>query len=274
MKIYISMDIEGVAGVSSAFQGQRGNPDYELARRLMTAEANAAAAGAFRGGATAVTVADSHGSMQNLVLEDIDPRVRVVSGSRRPVSMVAGLDRSHDGLVLIGYHAAAGRRGVLAHTISSAAFRHIDINGMTTGEPTLFAGHAAELGVPLLAASGDDCLATEIEAQFPGAARIVTKSTISAEAVDSMAPAAARALIEEQVRSAVERAGDCPVTPPCRPPHVVTVEFLRQTYADAAALLPWIERRDVLSVTFTVGSFGDAASILSALSIMAAAPTQ
>lgn len=268
MKIYISVDIEGVAGVCSVVQGQRGNSDYELARRLMTLEANAASAGAFAGGATGVTIADSHGGMNNLVLDEIDPRVRVVTGSRRPASMVASLDESYDGLVLIGYHAAAGERGVLAHTLSSIAFRHIDINGITAGEPTLFAGHAGELGVPLLAASGDDCLASEIKAQFPGAIPISVKCAMSAEAADSLAPGAARSFIEREVCRAVRRSAEFPIELPTRPPYAVVVEFVRQTHADAAALLPWVDRRGAMSVGFTVDKFGEVIGVLSALSIM------
>ena len=127
MKIFISVDIEGVAGVCEPVQGQRGNAEYETARRLMTEEASAAVQGAFDGGATEVVVADSHGPMRNIIADQLDPRALLVSGKPRPLSMAQGLRPDHDGMVLIGYHAAAGEPGVLSHTISGLAFSRIRV---------------------------------------------------------------------------------------------------------------------------------------------------
>ena len=269
MKIYISADIEGVAGVSSFTQGQSGNPEYERARRLMTEEVNAAVSGSFAGGASEVTVADSHGAMQNLIAELLDPRVIVVSGRRRPLSMVDGLSRDHQGLILLGYHAAASRRGVLAHTISSNAFSRIEINGVVAGEPTLFAGHAAELGVPLLAVTGDDCLAIEIAEQFPTARSIVVKTSLGAEAIRGLTPQASRAKIAEEIRAAVVDANIQVAMPPSQPPLNSKVCFQKQIYADAAGLLPWIDRLDATTVSFRTTNYAETIRVLTALSILA-----
>ena len=130
MKIFLSMDIEGVAGVGEGLQGRRGNPEYETARRLMTQEANAAIRGAFAGGASEVLVADSHGPMRNLIAEDLDPRARLIQGKPRPLSMIEGVSGDHAGVLMIGYHAAAGNRGTLSHTISGLAFAGIELNGL------------------------------------------------------------------------------------------------------------------------------------------------
>ncbi|WP_048649181.1 M55 family metallopeptidase [Nitratireductor soli] len=270
MHIFISVDIEGVAGVNEGLQGQRGNAEYEVARRLMTEEANAAIRGAFAGGAVAVTVADSHGPMRNMIAGALDPRARLVSGRPRPLSMIEGVRAAHAGVVLIGYHAAADNFGVLAHTISGLAFRRIEMNGVRAGEPTLFAGHAAELGVPLLAVSGDDQLGAEIAEQFPAARFIEVKRAIGASASESLSPQEACALIEDGVRQAVEGARQTRAQAPCTPPLAVTVGFCRQNQADAAALMPFVERTGALDVRFTANSHAEAIGVLSGFALMAA----
>lgn len=271
MKIFISVDIEGVAGVNESLQGQRGNPEYETARSLMTQEANAAIRGAFEGGATEVVVADSHGPMRNMLADDLDPRAQLVSGKPRALSMIQGLRADHSGVILIGYHAAAGETGVLAHTISGLAFAEVRINGEIAGEPTLFAGHAAEIGVPLLAASGDDRLCAEIERQFPGARRIEVKTAIGAQASQSLSPKASRKLIEAAVADAVRNAGTARADLFCKPPLNIDIRLMRQVYADAAALLPHITRKSATHIAFNAPSHEKAISTIAALALMASA---
>ncbi|MEY8829578.1 M55 family metallopeptidase [Sedimentitalea sp. XS_ASV28] len=273
MKIFISVDIEGAAGVCEPLQGQRGNPEYETARRLMTEEANAAIRGAFDAGATEVTVADSHGPMRNMIVEDLDPRARVVSGKPRRLSMAQGVRKDHDGIVLIGYHAAAGEKGILAHTISGLAFARIEINGIVAGEPTIFAGYAAEIGVPLLAASGDDRLCAEISEQFPAAHRIQTKIALGAQASESLSPSQARELITTGVRDAVRQAHTQQPRLPSEPPLEVRVEFMKQVHADAVSLLPDIERIDARSVSFSSATYEQAIGSLSVFALVAQALT-
>ncbi|MFV0332865.1 MAG: M55 family metallopeptidase [Tropicimonas sp.] len=273
MKIFISVDIEGVAGVCEPLQGQRGNPEYETARRLMTAEASAAVRGAFDGGASEVIVADSHGPMRNIIADQLDPRAQLVSGKPRPLSMIEGLRPDHDGIVLIGYHAAAGERGVLSHTISSQAFARIRMNGLIVGEPTLFAGHGAEIGVPLLAASGDDRLCAEVSAQFPAARTIRTKTALGAQAARSLSPQMAREKISAEVCAAVSSGRDWPVTPPAAPPLEMEVELMKQIYADSISLLPFVHRKDARTVAFEARSCAEAIGALSVFSLVAMALT-
>lgn len=268
MKIFISADIEGVAGVGESAQGQRGAAEYPLACQLMTEEANAAIRGAFAGGATEVLVADSHGPMRNMPPDALDPRARLIQGTPRPLSMIQGLTSDFAGVVLIGYHAAAANFGTLAHTINGFSFARIEVNGVLAGEPTLFAGYAAEQGVPLLAVSGDDRLAAEIEVQFPHARRITVKSSIGVVVTNSLSPMRSRELIENEVRAAVKAAAEAPVEAPCKAPLTVRLQFTRQLFADAAAMLPWLTRLDSTTVEFTVKDHGEAIGALSALSLI------
>src|SRR3954447_17587878 len=118
MRVFVSVDMEGVAGVATLDQIIRGGSGYARAQELMTAEANAAIRGAFAGGATEVLVNDSHGTMDNLIHDRLDPRTRVVFGAPRASCMVQGVTRDDDVAVFVGYHAAAGAEGVLSHTFS------------------------------------------------------------------------------------------------------------------------------------------------------------
>ncbi|MGJ8527196.1 M55 family metallopeptidase [Maritalea sp.] len=268
MHIFISVDIEGVAGVSDGIQGQTGNPEYEVARRLMTQEANAAIRGAFAGGATEVTVADSHGKMRNMIAEDLDPRARVVAGIMRPLSMIEGIEPHHAGVILIGYHAAASNFGVLAHTISGLAFQRIEINGQMVGEPTLFGGYAAQIGVPLLAVSGDQHLAAEIANQFPNAKSIVVKNTIGAASTNSLSPQKARELIEADVTKVVRNASGAKVDQLIVPPLNVEIAFTKQAFADGAVLLPFVQRKDALRVTFVADNYQDVIGSIMAMALI------
>src|ERR1022692_2879586 len=128
MKVYISVDMEGIAGVATLDQVVRGGHGYERACVLMTEETNAAIRGAFDGGASEVLVSDSHGTMDNLLHEQLDPRARLIFGKPRGFCMAEGLTEQHDLALFLGYHAPAGARGVLAHTFSSH-FTGVRVNG-------------------------------------------------------------------------------------------------------------------------------------------------
>ena len=121
MKVYISVDIEGVAGIVDRAQASLPGIDYERGRRLMTQEAAAAVRGALAGGATEVLVSDSHGSngSRNIIVEDLPQECWLISGDSRPMAQVEGLDRSFAAVALVGYHTRHGLSGVLDHTFSA-----------------------------------------------------------------------------------------------------------------------------------------------------------
>ena len=130
MQVYLSVDLEGVAGVVHVDQTRRTGHDYERARRWMTAEASAAIAGAYDGGATAVLVNDAHGDMRNFVLEELDPRSELISGSLKPRSMVEGVATSFGVALFVGYHAGAGSRaGILDHTYYGRVVARLRVGG-------------------------------------------------------------------------------------------------------------------------------------------------
>lgn len=281
-KILISVDIEGICAVFERQQAVRGNPEYERARRLMTAEADAAVRGAFAGGATEVTVVDSHGPMGNLITEELDPRARVISGRARPLSMIQGITPDHDGVVLIGWHASAGEYGQFAHTLSSQAFRRIRLNGAVVGETTLYGGYAASLGVPLLLTSGDDRYCAEVAAQFPQTMTVCVKTALGAYAADCLSPHRARDLIEDQVRQAVQGHAQARVQHPVPAgaevgllvPYRAEVEVTTQFIADGLSLLRGVERLGAETVAFTAADMREVLQTLAVMSLMGASLQQ
>ncbi|HEX5465997.1 MAG TPA: M55 family metallopeptidase [Candidatus Limnocylindrales bacterium] len=253
MRVYISVDMEGIAGISHPDPTRRGDDGYPAAVELMVGEANAAVEGAFDGGADEVVVNDSHGSMFNLTPAAMDSRARLVQG-QKPLSMVEGAaDGAFDVALFVGYHARAGHpRGTLAHT-QSGAQTLTAIGDQPVGEYGLNALYLGALGVPVGLVTGDDALAEEVAAFLPWAERAVVKRAVGRSAADSLHPTVARDLIRHAARRAVERAaaGDAslePLRPP--PPIRVSIGFDHAGRADLAALMPPLRREGDRGVRF------------------------
>jgi D-amino peptidase len=210
MKVFISVDMEGVSGlVRWADVASRGM-DYARNRRLMTADVNAAVAGAFAAGATEVVVEENHGveDLCNLLMDEIDARCRVVRGAGRPgATTMAALDASVDVVLLVGHHARAGSfPGIMAHTISYQGFRLVRLAGQPIGEADFFALRAGELGVPIGMVSGDQVVAAQVGAICPWAEQVVVKEALANQSGNCLAPPRARDLIQAGAERAVVRA--------------------------------------------------------------------
>ena len=286
MKILISTDIEGVAGVYHVEQTRPGNGEYERARAWMTAEADAAVRGAFAGGATEVLVNDSHGAFRNLLADRLDPRARLVQGKPRYLSMMSGLEEGCDAVCLIGYHSRAQGRGILAHTISSFAFARIWVNDMELGEAGLYGALAGERGVPVIMASGDDVFIDEHRPLFPQVHWVQTKVAHGQGSGVSLSPAASCAAIEETVQSAVTGFAhsknyaysttdtlDAQARPaPFRvaAPIHCRIQTQGSAFADLFCMWPALERVDGVTVQFEAASMGDAIRMINCLSAMSA----
>jgi D-amino peptidase len=256
MKIFISADIEGVAGVVTPLQGQPGNAEYERARRLMTEEVNAAIAGAFDGGAAEVLVNDSHGPMTNLLPNLLDPRAELILGRPKPTYMCAGLDASFAAVFFTGYHSGAGQHGVLSHTVNGFAFHAIRVNGIDCAEATLYGAYAGSLGVPVALLTGDDRLQAQCGGLFPGATSVVVKQALGQRAARALSPEAARARIRAGAAAALANLGACaPWTIPG--PYRLELDLSSVTLADLAAGIPVAERAGPRSVAFAAARMED-----------------
>ncbi|MDH0094033.1 M55 family metallopeptidase [Achromobacter mucicolens] len=272
MKILISTDIEGVAGVFHAEQVRAGNGEYERARAWMTAEANAAVQGAIAGGAEEILVNDSHGGFRNLLPDGLDERARLVLGKPRYLGMMGGLEEACDAVFMIGYHSRSQGRGILAHTINSFAFARVVINGMELGEAGLYGALAGELGVPVILGTGDDVFIEETRDTFPGAEWVQTKVAHGQGSGITLSPAASRRAIAAAAESAVRnfmRGGDKKAVP-FRIPAPIECRLQTQSsaLADLFCMWPTLERVDGVTLRFTTDSMQSAIRTLNSLAAM------
>jgi D-amino peptidase len=256
LRVFISVDMEGLGGVGTPDMVRAGGQDYALGRRLATDEVNAVVEAVFETGPAHILVNDSHGSMQNLLHTELDPRVEYIQGAIKPFGMVEGLDGSFDAVIFLGYHSRAGtRQGFLAHT-GSGAVQGLWINGMEVGEGEWNALFAGGFGVPVVLASGDQAFVD----QFSESVRtetVVTKTAVT--------PRSARLRHPEQVtrelREATRRGLAARETiEPLRTanPIEVRIRFDEPTRPQIVTAIPGVRQVDGYTVEFTVETMVEA----------------
>lgn len=239
MKVYISVDMEGCSGVLHREQTSPTGYDYEIARRLMTQEANAAIAGAFDSGATEVVVSDSHGGngMRNILMTELDPRAELILGSPRRLGQLEGIDNSFDAVLLVGYHTRHGAAGVLSHTTNGQAVANLWVNEQLVGEIGLNAFLAGHFGLPIALVSGDDKTVAEAKAFLPDIVGVSVKTALGRYTARCLHPEKARALIREGASQAVRNAKA--LSPLGTPkPIALRVQFKETGSAESASSLP------------------------------------
>ncbi len=250
MKIYISADMEGVVGVVTSEQLGPSGFDYAQARELMTAEVNAAIAGARAAGATEIVISDSHGNGQNLIMDKLPQDVTLIRSWPRPLMMMQGIDESFDGAIFIGYHTGTSNpEGVRAHTLSSARLADVKLNGVSVPEAGINAAIAGHFGVPVIMISGDDAIVAEARSLLGQIDGAVVKWAYGFHSARTLMPAAANDLIREKARTAVSRIKefrpyvlDTPVT--------LDVTFKNYRPAEVLSYLSIVERTDSHSIRF------------------------
>ena len=245
VKLYISADMEGVAGITSTEQTNPvGQPEYARSCQLMTAEVNAACEGGSAGGATDIVVNDSHWNMRNVMHEALPPAVQLIRGSPKPLSMNEGLDSSFTAVAFVGYHAPGGTSdAALDHTYTGETIYDVRINGQPCSEARINAAVAGSFGVPVVFISGDQSACADARTFLPWVEAVQVKRAIGRYAAESLSPSAAceairaglqRALREMRTRNAA----------PYRfaPPIVLELTLTSTAKADMAALLPGSQR--------------------------------
>lgn len=249
LKVFISVDMEGVTGVVHWEEVSRTGKDYDYFRTLMTKEASAAVEGAVAAGATEIVVRDSHGSARNILPELLDRRARLLrdwSGSH--MSMMEGIDESFDAVVFIGYHAMAGTPDALLEHTSSGNVTSIAINGVAlpeAGYNALIAGH---FGVPVVFTAGDRAICNQVTDLFGDVETVAVKEGIGGAALN-LHPEVAR----DRIRAGVERAlGNPGRFRPYRltAPYTLVVTLKDEILVHNASLYPGVERTGDWELTF------------------------
>ncbi|MFZ4748801.1 MAG: M55 family metallopeptidase [Sphingomonas sp.] len=265
MRIFISADIEGVAGVVHLPTTGPWRYEWAQGRAWMTDEVLAAMDGARAAGATSFIVSDGHGSAHNLLVDRFGDDVEIVRSWPRPLLQMDGIERNCDACVFIGHHAMAQSAfGVLSHTYT-LTFRAIRLNGVAQSETSLNALLAAHYGVPTVFASGDDDYLAHIADILPGIATVETQRALGYTAADCLTPTVSCARIREGVRDGMARRGDIAVM--AQPQEfALEIEFATRSQPEMLDYLPWFERIDAHSIAIRAT---DAPSLMRMLAFLA-----
>jgi D-amino peptidase len=270
MKVFISFDMEGVAGIADWSQCRGPGQPYEEGRRLLLGEVNAAIDGALAGGATEIVCNDSHGTMNNLDPAALHGQASYVSGRHKPLYMMQGLDATADVVFMVGYHGSiSGESSVLSHTYNPSVISHVELNGARVGESGINALVALACQTPVGLITGDQQTISEADPFLPDAERVTVKESFTRFGASNLHPEVACGLIAGGAQRAVERvaagpsevweiaaapAAGGPAPSVLRPPAIAlpaTLEVGLQT-ADMAEVASWVrgvERTGVRAVS-------------------------
>lgn len=247
MKLLIADDMEGITGVVSWDHVNSTHSEYGRFRKIMTAEVNAAIAGAVKAGVEEIVIADGHSSARNIMIEELDSHACLNSGSPSPSSMVQGIEAGVDAVFLIGYHARAGtQNAILAHTWSDSRVINVWLNDSPVGEIGLNASLCGHYGAAVLLLSGDQAACAEAAEWVPGIETVVVKKASGFQAAECLPPSVSQARIREAAERAILnfRAGKGPQPLKTPAPVKITVELTTPKMADSACLLPGAVRLD------------------------------
>jgi D-amino peptidase len=253
VKVFISFDMEGVAGIVDWAQCRPPGQAYEEGRALLLGEVNAAIDGALTAGATEIVCNDSHGAMNNLNPADLHGRATYIAGRHKPRYMMEGLDNSFDAVFFVGYHGSiSGAPSVLSHTYNPSVISRVSLNGVECGESGINGLVALGHNVPVALITGDQVTIAEAEPFFKQVEQVIVKGSITRFAATQVHPEEAREMIYAGAEAAVRRLGSVPL-PEIEVPARLEVEF--QT-ADMAHVASWVKGAE-LTGTRTVRIRGD-----------------
>jgi len=253
MRVYISVDMEGITGVAVGKHVQPAEKDYDRFRRLMTRDVNAAIEGALAAGATDVVVSDGHGPMTNVLVEDLHPAARLMSGSNKILAQLEGIDKGFDAAFFVGYHVReGGGDGILNHTFIGRIIYEVRINGEPADEALINAGLAGACGVPVALVTGDSAVCADAQRRLPGVVVAPVKEAVDQYTGLSLTPEKSHALIRQRAQEAVEAVRGGRIHS-YRVPSPVTfeVDFKRTAPAHMATLFPGVQRRGPRTIAIT-----------------------
>ena len=266
LKVFISVDMEGIWGVVHSDQTSSDGKDYGLARKWMADDVNAVVAGLFEAGAAEVVVNDSHGGMRNIIAGDLDTRASLISGSPKPLSMMQGLDASFAACLFVGYHARAGSASaVLDHTISGGTVRSIKVNGLELPELGINGAIAGYFKVPVVMLSGDTETCRQATALLgPDLVTVAVKEGIGRFAAKLLPMVEARRKLHDGAKEALLKRAAVKLFV-LSPPFHFELAFLNSAQAEMPSQLPMVTRVDARTVAFTAQDYLEGFRLLRAL---------
>jgi D-amino peptidase len=256
MKILIAADMEGISGVVHWNHVDSQHPEYERFRRIMTGDVNAAIRGAFDGRADDVVVTDGHNLGRNILIEDLDRRARLNSGTPSLLAMVAGVDSGVDGVMFVGYHARIGAlNAILDHTWSDERVANLWLGGRLVGESGLNGAVCGHFNVPVIMISGDQTVCAEARETFGDLETAVVKQAAGRMAAECLPVTVAQQKIQEAAARAARRlqSGQAPSPFKLTPPVTLSIDFVQSEMADRAMIFPGAQRGPDRRITYAAG---------------------
>jgi D-amino peptidase len=269
MKVYVSVDMEGVTGLTDPEEMYAGGRGYERGCELMTGDANAVIAGAHDAGASAVLVNDAHWSTKNLRIDLLDPRATLIRGPGKPLRMGQGLTGDFQAACFVGYHARAGvQHGVLNHTWMGREIQNLYLNGEICGEARLVAAFAGFLGVPVALLTGDEAACEEARELLGDVETVAVKKGVDRFSAELLPPSVAQGRIREAATRALNRLGDFrPYELP--PPYTLGVEWNSTAIAAGCALIPGTKQVGPRHTEFSTGDYHEIMALLGIFAMIA-----
>jgi len=244
MKVFISVDMEGITGVVDFNQVSPGKEEYKNSQEMMVNDANAAIEGALLAGAKEIIVNDSHGGMTNILLSQLNPEAKLISGSDKPLCMLQGIEGC-DAAFFVGYHAKIGTlNAILDHTYYSSRVSNVKLNGIAVGEPEINTVLAGYFNVPVVFLSGDDTVCNDAKSFIGNQLHTaIVKKALGRAAAECLHPDKTHKLIKEGAKKALENFSNAKAYK-INSPVEFEVEFFLTHMADQASLYPFAERID------------------------------
>lgn len=257
VKIFISADIEGISGITSIEQIFPGGRDYESARKLITKEVNIVVDAAFEYGASEILVNDSHFNKDNILIEELDSRVKLITGKYRPLNMMQGIDNSYNAVFFIGYHARAGTADALFDHTNIFDINNLKINEKIMGEMGMNARIAGCFGVPVIFLSGDQKAAMCAKEELNNPVTAVVKESISRSSVKMFPFKVVKDILRDGVHKAMSNIKSFqPIIKEC--PVKIEVSFNFSNMAEICALIPGVTRKDARTVIYHAKEYMEA----------------
>ena len=250
LRVFISVDMEGISGVVTSAETGSTGPDYGYFRRIMSHEANAAVLGAFDAGATEVVVRDSHGSARNILPDLLDPRALLLRDwSGGPKGMMEGIDETFDAVVFIGYHARAGTADAIIDHTSTGNVVDFAINGQSLPEAGYNALMAGHYGVPVVFVAGDRAICDQVTELFGDVGTFATKEGIGAASLGLHPETAAKAIRTGVAEAVRNRSGYQPFT--LAKPYTLVLKLKSEASIYNGSFFPGAQRTGDWELTFT-----------------------
>ena len=273
MKVHMTVDMEGMAGLAHESQADRKGVDYERMRELLTGEVQAAVEGAKAGGAKEVVICDAHDTGLNLIVEKLDDDVVVIEGGAYDLGMMAGISKDFDAAFQIGYHSMRDTHaGTIGHTYTYSCSA-LKLNGTRVGESGLSAAIAGDFGVPVVLVSGDLHAVREAEKLIKGVVGVPTKEGVGVYSCSTLTPQKARTEIRKGAKEAMKRVGK--VKPyVVKKPVTMEVSFIRTIMAQYCSHIPQVKRLDDKTVSYRAKDMADAHRVFEVMQMVARAAGQ